>query len=141
MKKYEFMFILDVFDEQQTKEEAKEILTRQNANILSEDAWGIRKLAYPIKKRENGYYYLLQVELLPASLKEINSDIRLNEKILKYMATNIKEKKKVEKKSKTKAKKEEMEKQKQQEEQSKKAEKAPVDEKVDTPQEESANVS
>ncbi len=97
------MFILDVFDEQKTKEEVKEILQRHEGVFIKEEELGIKKLAYLIKKRENGYYYLVEIELPSSSLKEINADIRLNEKILKYMVVLQNEKKKLSKAEKKKA--------------------------------------
>lgn len=93
-RKYEMMFILDVGDELKTKEQIKEILQNQNAIFLKEEDLGIKNLAYKIKKREKGFYYLVEVEFPASSFKEINTDIRLNESILKYLCLLIQEKKK-----------------------------------------------
>ncbi len=94
------MFILDVFEEQKTKEDVKELLKKYGCNFLKEEEMGIKKLAYKIKKRENAFYYLAEVELDPSTLKDINNDVKLNEKVLKYMTTIIKDKKLSKKKKK-----------------------------------------
>lgn len=90
-RKYEMMFILEVGEESKIKDEIKEILKPFNPNIFKEEDFGLRTLAYPIKKREKGFYYLLNLELEANALAEINSEVRLNENILKYMCTHYKE--------------------------------------------------
>jgi len=87
------MFILDIADETKTKQEIKAILSEHGYNLLKEEDMGVKTLAYKIKKREKAFYYLLEVELPPRSLKEIDKEIRLNEKILKYMSIFLKERK------------------------------------------------
>ncbi len=102
-RKYEIMFILEVMEEAKTKEEVKSILTQHGGQVLKEEDFGFRNLAYKIKKREKGFYFLLEVELPPDKLKEINSDINLNEHILKYMCLIIDEKKQLRRLNKKKA--------------------------------------
>ena len=92
-RKYEMMFILEVMESANAKSQVNEILNQHGANILKEEDMGVKTLAYQIKKRDKGFYYLIQMELEPKVLKDINNDIRLNEHILKYMALIITEKK------------------------------------------------
>ena len=64
MNKYEIMFILKSNDEEAIKNqvsELKAIITDMKGVIESEKEMGNRKLAYPIKKELNGYYYVMNV--------------------------------------------------------------------------------
>ena len=49
------------------------------------EVWGDRKLAYPIKKKENGYYVLTTFQTDGTRFTEIESKLNINESILKYM--------------------------------------------------------
>ncbi len=90
-------------EEAKTKDEVKDILTQHGGQILKEEDFGFRTLAYKIQKREKGFYFLLEVDLPPDALKEINTDINLNEHILKYMCLIIDEKKQLRRLNKKKA--------------------------------------
>ena len=66
MNKYEIMFIVKATQEsadvKKTAENAKKILTSESSNVIEFKELGEKKLAYPIKKELNGYYYVLEVE-------------------------------------------------------------------------------
>lgn len=89
MKNYEIMFILST---QLTEEEKKsgvtlveETLTKAGAVELKTEIWGDRKLAYPIKKKENGYYVLTLFQIDGTKLPEVEAKLNITESILKYM--------------------------------------------------------
>ncbi len=89
MKNYEIMFILST---QLTDEEkqagiklVEETLTKAGAVELKTDIWGDRKLAYPVKKKENGYYVLTLFQIDGTKLPEVESKLNITESILKYM--------------------------------------------------------
>ncbi|MDO5088716.1 MAG: 30S ribosomal protein S6 [Leptotrichiaceae bacterium] len=89
MKNYEIMFILST---QLTDEEKKagvtlveETLTKAGAVELKTEIWGDRKLAYPIKKKENGYYVLTLFQIDGTKLPEVEAKLNITESILKYM--------------------------------------------------------
>lgn len=93
MTKYEIMFILST---QLTEEEKKanvekvlEILTNAGATEVNTEIMGDRKLAYPIKKKENGYYVLTKFELDGLKLTEVESKLNISEYLLKYMIVRI----------------------------------------------------
>ena len=62
VKQYETVFIATpVLSEEQMKETVKkyiDLLTSKGAEIVYENNWGMRKLAYPIRKKTTGFYYL-----------------------------------------------------------------------------------
>ena len=63
---YETVFITTpVLSEIQVKEAVekfKAVITENGGNIEHEEAWGLRKLAYPIQKKTTGFYHLIQFE-------------------------------------------------------------------------------
>ncbi|MBP7210189.1 MAG: 30S ribosomal protein S6, partial [Paludibacteraceae bacterium] len=69
MNHYETVFILTpVLSDVQMKEAVdkfKTVLKSNNAEILNEENWGLRKLAYPIEKKSTGFYQLLEFTAEP----------------------------------------------------------------------------
>ena len=89
MRNYEIMFILST---QLSDDEKKagvtlveETLTKAGAVELKTEIWGDRKLAYPIKKKENGYYVLTLFQIDGTKLPEVEAKLNISESILKYM--------------------------------------------------------
>lgn len=64
MRRYESMVIIDTKIEEierlKTINKIKEFIEKSGGKIISFEEWGNRKLAYPIKKRNEGYYILLK---------------------------------------------------------------------------------
>lgn len=54
-------------------------------NIVKEDDMGVRTLAYPIKKQEQGHYLLLVTEFPPAQVVEIDKTFKLQTELLKFL--------------------------------------------------------
>ena len=69
MNQYETVFILTpVLSDDQMKETAakfKKVLTDKGAEILSEEAWGLKKMAYAIQKKSTGFYCLIEFKAEP----------------------------------------------------------------------------
>ena len=63
----------------------EETLTKAGAVELKTEIWGDRKLAYPIKKKENGYYVLTLFQIDGTRLPEVEAKLNISESILKYM--------------------------------------------------------
>jgi ribosomal protein S6 len=89
MKNYEIMFILST---QLTDEEkqagvtlVENTLTKAGAVEVKTEIWGDRKLAYPIKKKENGYYVLTLFQIDGTRIPEVEAKLNITESILKYM--------------------------------------------------------
>jgi len=89
LRNYELAYILDPeLDEQAIKtleERIKGWIESAGGQIKNIDSWGKRRFAYPIKKRNEGYYYFVQIELPPEAGAMIGRDLRLNENILRFM--------------------------------------------------------
>lgn len=95
MKKYEIMFIVKATQEsadvKKTAENAKTILTSQKANVTEFKELGEKKLAYPIKKELNGYYYVMQVEANNEAITEFDRKVKLDENILRHLIIRLDE--------------------------------------------------
>ena len=69
MNQYETVFILTpVLSDEQTKETVakfKKVLTDKGAEIVNEEAWGLKKLAYQIEKKTSGFYFLIEFKAEP----------------------------------------------------------------------------
>ena len=89
MKNYEIMFILSTQltdEEKQAKVKfVEETLAKSEAAEIKTEVWGDRKLAYPIKKKENGYYVLTTFQIDGIKLAEVEARLNIEESILKYM--------------------------------------------------------
>jgi small subunit ribosomal protein S6 len=65
-------------------EKFKGVLGDLNANLLKVDEWGVRKLAYPVKKQGRGSYVLTVFEADPTIIDEYERRLRLDEAVIKF---------------------------------------------------------
>ena len=83
------MFILSTHltDEEKKESVAKveDILAKAGAQEISTEIMGERKLAYPIKKKENGYYVLTNFVIDGTKLIDVETKLNITESLLKYM--------------------------------------------------------
>jgi small subunit ribosomal protein S6 len=70
-------------------EKFKGVLTDLNANLLKVDEWGVRKLAYPVKKQGRGSYVLTVFEGDPSIINEFERRLRLDEAIIKFQTVSL----------------------------------------------------
>jgi len=88
MRNYESMVVIDASlpaEEIQKENQTIINLIKDNGGELVEtDEWGKRKLAYEIKKKKEGHYFINYFTLDPTKLNEIDNHYRINEKILRY---------------------------------------------------------
>lgn len=89
MKNYETLFILDPdISEEDLDSELEKIkgyIEKTNGNIVELDKWGMRKLAYEIKKKRQGFYVLMKFVADPSSVQDVNSSFKLDQKILRHI--------------------------------------------------------
>lgn len=89
MRKYETVFILDpTLDKSTLEEEVKKVedlIVNQKGKVIKVDRWGIRRLAYPIAKKQQGYYTLIIFEGDGDLVVELERSYRLNESCLRYL--------------------------------------------------------
>ena len=68
-----------------------EIITSAGGSIKKREYWGLRSLAYRIKKNRKGHYVMLNMETGPEALREYERIMGLNEDILRFLNLNIEE--------------------------------------------------
>lgn len=90
MRDYEIVYIFDsaldrtVID--QKLERFNQLATGEaGGEVTAVEHWGKRQLAYPIRKHDNGYYVVVQLRTVPASLPEFERAIKLDEDVLRYL--------------------------------------------------------
>ena len=83
MNQYETVFILTpVLSDEQMKETVakfKKLLTDNGAEILNEEAWGLKKLAYNIQKKTSGFYNLIEFKAEPTLIDKLEIGYRRDE--------------------------------------------------------------
>jgi small subunit ribosomal protein S6 len=65
------------------------ILTEQGGEVKKREYWGLRGLAYRIKKNRKGHYMLLGIDASPAAMQEVERQLGLNEDVLREMTLRI----------------------------------------------------
>ncbi len=93
MNQYETVFILTpVLSDDQTKETVAKftkVLTDGGAEILNEEAWGLKKLAYQIDKKTSGFYFLVEFKAEPEMIKTLETAYRRDEKVLRFQTVKL----------------------------------------------------
>ena len=69
----------------------EEILKSQNGEIKKKENWGLKTLAYKIKKNKKGLYYMINMDCTPLVISELERQLRLNEDIIRFMIIKIEE--------------------------------------------------
>lgn len=89
MTKYEIMFIVKATMESDqvkaTAEAMKNIITSEGGRVIDFKELGEKKLAYPIKKEINGYYFVMQVEANKDVETEFNRKASIDENVLRHL--------------------------------------------------------
>lgn len=95
MTKYEVMFIMDPIldDERKTAviEDVKNIIVA-DGSVGKVDIWGMRKLAYPIRKKNEGYYVVIEFEAGSELPKELDRKLKIFDDIMRHLIINKEEK-------------------------------------------------
>ena len=89
MNQYETVFILTpVLSDVQMKETVekfKDVLVAQGAEIVNEENWGLKKLAYTIQKKTTGYYQLVEFKAQPETIAVLETQFRRDENVLRFL--------------------------------------------------------
>ena len=93
MNQYETVFILTpVLSDDQMKDTAakfKKVLTDKGAEIISEEAWGLKKMAYAIQKKSTGFYCLVEFKAEPSVIKTLETAFRRDEKVIRFQTVKL----------------------------------------------------
>ena len=95
MRVYEELFIVrpDAPEEEidQLIEQLTTLISTQGGNVDKSDKWGVRKLAYRVQKRTEGFYVLLQFVAKPETVMEVERRLRVTDLVLKFITVRIDE--------------------------------------------------
>ena len=93
MNRYETVFILTpVLSDDQMKEAVekfKDVLKQNDATIVNEELWGLKKLAYPIQKKSTGFYVLFEFEADPTIVKKLEVAFRRDERVIRFLTFRL----------------------------------------------------
>ena len=93
MNQYETDFILTpVLSDEQMKETVakfRNLLTDNGAEILNEEIWGLKKMAYAIEKKSTGFYCLVEFKGEPSIVNTLETGFRRDEKVIRYMTVRL----------------------------------------------------
>lgn len=95
MNKYELMFILDPAMDDASKEAAVETvkgIIATAGEVSDTDVWGLKKLAYPIQKKSEGYYVVMHFNAQPELPKELDRRLRISDSVMRHIIVNLDEK-------------------------------------------------
>ena len=95
MTNYELMFIVQPTLEDSAREETintiKGIIAA-SGEITKAEVWGMKKLAYPIQKKKEGYYALVEFKANEDFPKELDRRLKISDNIIRHMIINKDEK-------------------------------------------------
>ena len=87
MRQYELMVILDPETEERTVDKTMDkfltVVKNDGGTVENVDIWGRRRLAYDIKKKSEGIYAVVNFTSEPATAKELDRQLGLNESVMR----------------------------------------------------------
>ena len=93
MNQYETVFILTpVLSDVQMKETVekfKNLLIANGAEIVNEENWGLKKMAYPIEKKSTGFYSLLEFKTDPTVVEKLEIGYRRDERVIRFITVKL----------------------------------------------------
>ena len=93
MNQYETVFILTpVLSDVQMKEAVekfKDFLVSNGCELVNEEMWGLRKLAYPIQKKSTGFYCLFEFKGDPTIVKKLDTVYRRDERVIRFLTFRL----------------------------------------------------
>jgi len=93
MKNYETVFILNpVLSEEQMKDTVKKfvkVLSDGGAEVINEEQWGLRKLAYPVQHKSTGFYNLVEFSATPELVDKLETEYRRDEAVMRFLTVSL----------------------------------------------------
>ena len=95
MNHYETIYIanpnLDADSLSEVVTKFSDLVTKLNGSMVKIDKWGKKKLAYEVKRFDKGYYVLFDFCGLPGLVKELERNLKLDDRVLKYLTVKTEE--------------------------------------------------
>ncbi len=89
LKQYETVFIATpVLSDVQMKEAVAkylDLIKENGGEVVYEQDWGLKKLAYPIQKKTTGFYHLIEFKSNPEFIQKLETQYRRDERIIRFL--------------------------------------------------------
>ena len=89
LKQYETVFIATpVLSDAQMKEAVAKYISfiqENGGEVVYDQVWGLKKLAYPIQKKTTGFYHLIEFKAEPAFIEKLETQYRRDERIIRFL--------------------------------------------------------
>lgn len=89
MRNYELVYIVSPEVEEEAlegvTEKISQLITDNGGQVMELNSWGMRRLAYPIRKFRDGHYMLARIQLEPGALPELRRVLGLTEEVIRYL--------------------------------------------------------
>lgn len=93
MQQYETVIILTPLLSEEVSKEAiakfRNILTEGGAEIVHEDNWGLKKLAYPIEKKTTGFYHLIEFKAPGELISKLEIEYKRDERVMRFLTIKL----------------------------------------------------
>ncbi len=93
LRQYETVFIMTpVLSEEQMKEAVskfQDYLKKKGAEIVFEDHWGLRKMAYPIQKKSTGFYHLIEYRAESDLIRDLETELKRDERVIRFLTVAL----------------------------------------------------
>jgi small subunit ribosomal protein S6 len=93
MNNYETVFILNpVLSEEQAKDTVEKfvkVLKKAKADIVNQENWGLKKMAYPINKKSTGFYNLIEFAAESSVINTLETEYRRDESVMRFLTTAL----------------------------------------------------
>ena len=67
-----------------------DMVSELKGNIVYQESWGMRNLAYPIKNNKKAFYEFMNLEMPQENIDLMNSKLNLNENVIRYLSIKVK---------------------------------------------------
>ncbi|MCF0177516.1 MAG: 30S ribosomal protein S6 [Bacteroidales bacterium] len=93
LKQYETVFIATpVLSDSQMKEAVAkytDLIKAEGGEVVYEEDWGLRKLAYPIQKKTTGFYHLIEFKANPEFIANLETQYKRDERIIRFQTVSM----------------------------------------------------
>jgi len=93
LNQYETVFIATpVLSENQMKEAVekyKKFISDSGGEVVREEDWGLKKMAYPIQKKSTGFYHLIEFKSAPDVIEKLETEYRRDERIIRFLTMKM----------------------------------------------------
>jgi len=91
--RYETIFIakpnLSPDDLKNLADKMRDVMVQGGGQIVKFDEWGVKRLAYAVKKHNQGFYFFTDYAGTPALVKELERNLKIDDRVIKYLTVKI----------------------------------------------------